>query len=139
VGYCSDITRVVAVGEPSDQDALKCYEVLRIAQQAGVNAVAPGVSAESVDAAARRVIEDAGFGDRFIHRTGHGIGIEAHEDPYIVKGNETLLKPGHCFSVEPGIYISGRFGLRLEDIVVVTDDGVESLNKADHSIAMIGA
>jgi Xaa-Pro aminopeptidase len=90
-----------------------------------------------VDEAARRVIEDAGLGDRFIHRTGHGIGIEEHEDPYIVKGNETVLQAGHCFSVEPGIYLSGRFGLRLEDIVAVTDDGVESLNNADHSIVLI--
>jgi len=137
VGYCSDITRVVAVGEPSDPDVLKCYEILRLAQQAGVDAVASGASAESVDVAARRVIDDAGFGDRFIHRTGHGIGIEEHEDPYIVKGNETVLEAGHCFSVEPGIYLSGRFGLRLEDIVAVTDSGVESLNTADHSIAIL--
>jgi Xaa-Pro aminopeptidase len=139
VGYCSDITRVVAVGEPTDAAALEYYEVLRRAQQAGVDAVAAGVAAESVDDAARRVIEDAGLGDRFIHRTGHGIGIEEHEDPYIVKGNETVLRPGHCFSVEPGIYLSGRFGLRLEDIVAVTETGVEPLNKADHSIVMIGA
>lgn len=139
VGYCSDITRVVAVGEPEDPEALEYYEVLRVAQRAGVQAVAAGVTAESVDEAARRVIEDAGLGDRFIHRTGHGIGIEEHEDPYIVKGNGNVLEPGHCFSVEPGIYVPGRFGMRLEDIVVVTDDGVESLNNADHSIAMIGA
>lgn len=137
VGYCSDITRVVAVGEPKDKEAVRCYEVLRRAQQAGVDAVVPGVSAESVDAAARRVIEDAGLGDKFIHRTGHGIGIEEHEDPYIVKGNETLLKAGHCFSIEPGIYLSGRFGMRLEDIVAVTDEGVESLNNADHTMIMV--
>ena len=139
VGYCSDITRVIAVGEPADPEALECYEVLRRAQQAGVDAVTAGVTAESVDDAARRVIDAAGLGDRFIHRTGHGIGIEEHEDPYIVKGNETLLQAGHCFSVEPGIYLAGRFGMRLEDIVAVTDDGVESLNKADHSIVLIDA
>ena len=139
IGYCSDITRVVAVGEPADKEAVHCYEVLRRAQQAGVDAVAPGVRAESVDAAARRVIGDAGLGEKFIHRTGHGIGIEEHEDPYIVKGNETLLKAGHCFSIEPGIYLTGRFGMRLEDIVAVTDEGVESLNNADHSMIMIGA
>jgi Xaa-Pro aminopeptidase len=137
VGYCSDITRVIAVGEPAEAEAVDYYDVLRRAQQAGVDAVKPGVTAESVDAAARRVIEEADLGDRFIHRTGHGIGIEEHEDPYIVKGNETVLKPGHCFSVEPGIYISGRFGMRLEDIVVVTDDGVESLNTADHSMVIV--
>jgi Xaa-Pro dipeptidase len=137
VGYCSDITRVVVAGEPSEPLALDYYQVLRRAQKAGVDAIAPGVTAESVDEAARRVIEDAGLGDRFIHRTGHGIGIEEHEDPYIVKGNETVLQAGHCFSVEPGIYLSGRFGLRLEDIVAVTDDGVESLNNADHSIVLI--
>jgi Xaa-Pro aminopeptidase len=137
VGYCSDITRVVSVGEPSDPQVLEYYEVLRLAQQSGVDAVTSGVTAESVDEAARRVIEDAGLGDRFIHRTGHGIGIEEHEDPYIVKGNGTLLEPGHCFSVEPGIYLSGRFGMRLEDIVVVTERGVESLNKADHHLAVI--
>ena len=127
------------MGEPADPEALDCYEVLRRAQQAGVDAVTAGVTAESVDDAARRVIDAAGLGDRFIHRTGHGIGIEEHEDPYIVKGNETLLQAGHCFSVEPGIYLAGRFGMRLEDIVAVTDDGVESLNKADHSIVLIDA
>ncbi len=138
VGYCSDITRTVSVGEPVDPEALDCYEVLRRAQQAGVDAVAPGVTAESVDQAARRVIEEAGLGSRFIHRTGHGIGIEEHEDPYIVKGNDVTLRPGHCFSVEPGIYVSGRFGMRLEDIVVVTDSGCERLNIADHSIVALG-
>ena len=139
VGYCSDITRTVSVGEPADPEALQCYEVLKRAQGAGVEAVAPGVTAESVDEAARRVIVEAGLGDRFIHRTGHGIGIEEHEDPYIVKGNSITLRPGHCFSVEPGIYMSGRFGMRLEDIVVVSDSGCEQLNIADHSIAVLDA
>jgi Xaa-Pro aminopeptidase len=137
VGYCSDITRTVCIGEPEDREALGCYEVLRRAQQAGVDAVSPGVSAESVDEAARRVIDDAGLGSWFIHRTGHGIGIEEHEDPYIVKGNDITLKPGHCFSVEPGIYMPGRFGMRLEDIVVVRDSGCESLNTVDHSIVAL--
>jgi len=139
VGYCSDITRTVAIGEPFDPDILRYYEVLKRAQQAGVDAVKPGVSAESVDIATRNVIEDAGLGEYFIHRTGHGIGIEEHEDPYIVLGNEVILEPGHSFSIEPGIYVSGRFGMRLEDIVVVRDDGAESLNKVDHSMVLLDA
>jgi Xaa-Pro aminopeptidase len=139
VGYCSDITRTVTVGEPSDREVALCYEVLRAAQQAGVEAVAPGVSAQSVDEETRNVIEEAGLGEWFIHRTGHGIGIEEHEDPYIVNGNEVALVPGHCFSVEPGIYLKGRFGMRLEDIVAVTEHGVERFNNADHSLVMLGA
>jgi Xaa-Pro aminopeptidase len=137
VGYCSDITRTVCIGEPADSDVLGCYEVLKRAQQAGVDAVTPGVSAASVDEATRRVIDDAGLGSWFIHRTGHGIGIEEHEDPYIVKGNDITLLPGHCFSVEPGIYMPGRFGMRLEDIVVVSDSGCERLNTADHAIVVL--
>jgi Xaa-Pro aminopeptidase len=137
VGYCSDITRTMCIGEPTDREALDCYEVLRRAQQAGVDAVSPGVSAESVDEATRRVIDDAGLGSWFIHRTGHGIGIEEHEDPYIVKGNGLTLRPGHCFSVEPGIYMPGRFGMRLEDIVVVRDAGCEPLNTVDHSFVAV--
>jgi Xaa-Pro aminopeptidase len=137
VGYCSDITRTVCIGEPADQEVVRCYEVLKRAQQAGVDAVAPGVSAESVDQATRRVIDDAGLGSWFIHRTGHGIGIEEHEDPYIVNGNGVILEPGHCFSVEPGIYMPDRFGMRLEDIVVVTNSGCERLNNADHSMVVL--
>jgi Xaa-Pro aminopeptidase len=129
----------VTVGEPSDPQVARCYEVLRSAQEAGVEAVKPGVTAQSVDEAARRVIEEAGFGEHFIHRTGHGIGIEEHEDPYIVNGNEVLLEAGHCFSVEPGIYLSGRFGMRLEDIVAVTERGFERLNNADHAMVALEA
>jgi Xaa-Pro aminopeptidase len=139
VGYCSDITRTVTVGEPSDPQVGRCYEVLRTAQEAGVDAVRPGVTAQSVDEAARRVIEEAGLGEHFIHRTGHGIGIEEHEDPYIVNGNEVLLEAGHCFSVEPGIYLPGRFGMRLEDIVAVTGNGFERLNNADHAMVALEA
>jgi len=137
VGYCSDITRTVSIGEPADPEVARCYEVLRLAQQSGVEAVAPGVIAQHVDDAARGVIDAAGLGSRFVHRTGHGIGIEEHEDPYIVKGNEIALEPGHCFSVEPGVYFPGRFGMRLEDIVAVTDTGVERLNTADHSMVFV--
>ncbi len=128
-GYSSDITRTFCVGEPPDGFA-DVYTVLARAQDAAVSAVAPGVPAEDVDAAARKVIDAAGYGDAFIHRTGHGIGLEVHEEPYIVAGNAEPLTAGMTFSVEPGIYLRGRFGMRLEDIVAVTDDGVERLNAA---------
>jgi Xaa-Pro aminopeptidase len=136
VGYCSDITRTLVVGEPEDEVS-ECYEVLRMAQAAGVAAARKGVAAEEVDAAARAVIAAAGHGHNFVHRTGHGIGIEEHEDPYLVSGNRTPLATGHAFSVEPGIYLPGRFGMRLEDIVVVGDDGPESLNQADSRLAVV--
>ncbi len=138
VGYCSDITRTVVTGEP-DATVSECYAVLLAAQQAAVAAVAPGVAAEEVDAVARRVIDDAGYGEYFIHRTGHGIGIEEHEDPYLVAGNRTPLAIGHAFSVEPGIYLAGRFGMRLEDIVVVGDDGPDPLNTVDHALVVVDA
>jgi len=136
VAYCSDITRTVVIGEPGPEER-DCYAVLLEAQQAAVAAVRPGVTAAHVDAVARRTIADAGLGDAFIHRTGHGIGIEEHEDPYLVAGNETLLAPGHAFSVEPGIYFPGRFGMRLEDIVVVGEDGAVPLNTVDHGMAVV--
>ncbi len=136
-GYCSDITRTVVTGTPSDEVAAG-YEVLIQAQQAAVAAACAGVTAASVDQVARAVIEDAGYGDLFVHRTGHGIGIEEHEDPYLVVGNDEVLVPGHAFSVEPGIYQPGRFGMRLEDIVVVGSDGKpESLNTADHRLVVV--
>ncbi|HLX87100.1 MAG TPA: M24 family metallopeptidase, partial [Acidimicrobiales bacterium] len=116
-----------------------CYEVLREAQHAGVVAARAGVPAHEVDRAARDVIASAGLGPNFIHRLGHGIGIEEHEDPYLVAGNTTPLVPGHAFSVEPGIYFSGRFGMRLEDIVVVRPDGPEALNTVDHALAVVEA
>jgi len=115
------------------------YAVLHSAQQAAVAAARVGTPCEDVDATARTMIADAGLGPRFIHRTGHGIGVEEHEDPYIVSGNTTPLAPGHAFSVEPGIYVPGRFGLRLEDIVVATDSGPDALNKADHSLVVLDA
>ena len=96
-----------------------------------------GTPCEEVDATARRIIADAGWGEQFIHRTGHGIGIEAHEDPYIVSGNATPLEAGHAFSVEPGIYVAGRFGFRLEDIVVAAADGPDPLNRVDHDLALV--
>jgi Xaa-Pro aminopeptidase len=102
-----------------------------------VDAVRPGVTAASIDEAARAIIRDAGYGEYFVHRTGHGIGAEAHEDPYVVSGNSTPLAPGHAFSVEPGIYLPGRFGLRLEDIVVATAAGPERLNQAPRDLAVV--
>lgn len=126
-GYCSDETRNYVLGavDPAYQDL---HDVLQEAQAAGVAAVRPGVSAASVDAAARSVIDDAGHGHQFIHRTGHGIGVDGHEEPWIIAGNETELVPGMAFSVEPGIYVDGVHGARIEDIVVVTDDGVAPAN-----------
>jgi D-alanyl-D-alanine dipeptidase len=135
-GYCSDTTRTVSVGEPSSQ-AREVHEVVRRAQEAAFHAVRPGIAAEEIDRAARRVIEEAGHGDAFIHRTGHGIGLEEHEEPYIVGGNKQLLEPGMCFSIEPGIYLEDRFGVRIEDIVVVTEDGAKSLNEASRDLAVV--
>jgi Xaa-Pro aminopeptidase len=135
-GYCSDSTRTYAVGH-APEEFTSYYRVLQKAQEAAVSSVRPGVTAESVDAAARSVISDAGFGEQFIHRTGHGIGLETHEEPYIVEGNIEELRAGMAFSVEPGIYLAGRHGARIEDIVVVTTDGVESLNNTTHDLLVI--
>ena len=136
-GYCSDITRTFVVGEPP-ADLVDLYEVLYTAQEEAVRAARVGVPCEAVDAAARSVIAAAGYGDYFIHRTGHGIGLEEHEDPYLVSGNATPLAPGHAFSVEPGIYLPGRCGARIEDIVVATESGPERLNEAPRELAIVG-
>ncbi|TKG72365.1 M24 family metallopeptidase [Prauserella endophytica] len=136
-GYNSDSTRTYAVGEPRDADVAETYAVLRRAQQAAVEAVCPGATAQEVDAAARDIITDAGYGEYFIHRTGHGIGLDVHEEPYIVGGNDLPLEPGMAFSVEPGIYQAGRWGARIEDIVVVTSAGAESLNKRPHELVVL--
>jgi Xaa-Pro aminopeptidase len=125
--YCSDTTRTAFVGEPP-ADFAAMYEVLRMAQAAACAAVAPGVLARDVDRAARRIIDEAGYGDAFMHRTGHGIGLETHEEPYIVESNDEPLLAGHAFSIEPGIYIADQWGARIEDIVVCTDAGGERLN-----------
>jgi D-alanyl-D-alanine dipeptidase len=135
-GYCSDITRTVVVGEP-EPELERVHAIVRAAQEAGVRAVRPGVPCEAVDAAARAVIEEAGYGAAFVHRTGHGIGLDVHEPPYIVAGNRTPLEPGMTFSVEPGIYLAGRFGVRIEDIVAVTPDGVERLDQAPRGLARV--
>ncbi len=136
IGYCSDITRCVHLGDPSVEMA-DAYAVLLEAQQAAVAAATVGTPCQEVDATARRIITEAGWGEQFIHRTGHGIGIEEHEDPYIVSGNDTRLEPGHAFSIEPGIYVPGRFGFRLEDIVVAAEPGPDALNNADHDLALL--
>lgn len=135
-GYCSDITRCVVTGTPSDE-ITAAYEVLMTAQAAGMEASTVGASCASVDRAARDVIDEAGLGEHFIHRTGHGIGMDAHEDPYIVEGNDDPVVAGNAFSVEPGIYVAGRWGLRLEDCVVATEDGPLPLNRADHSLVRV--
>jgi Xaa-Pro aminopeptidase len=137
-GYCSDITRCVHLGEPSGE-VRDAYTVLHEAQQAGVAAGVVGVACQDVDRASRRIITDAGYGEHFIHRTGHGIGMEEHEDPYMVEGNASPLEPGHAYSVEPGIYLSGRWGMRLEDIVVATSDGPRPLNHAHHGLVVLDA
>ena len=136
-GYCSDITRMFHVGEPP-AEVRDTYEVLTAAQEAGVQAATIGTPCAEVDAAARRVITDAGLGEYFVHRVGHGIGQEAHEDPYMVAGNPLPLVAGHAFSVEPGIYREGRFGMRLEDIVIATDAGPQRLNNAPRDLAVVG-
>jgi Xaa-Pro aminopeptidase len=139
VGYCSDITRTVVTGEPG-AEVTECYAVLLAAQQAAVASARGGVTAEYVDAVARTLIAEAGLGESFIHRTGHGIGLEEHEDPYLVAGNTTELAPGHAFSIEPGIYMAGRYGMRLEDIVVIAEDGSpRALNAVDHSLVVVEA
>jgi len=130
-GYVSDQTRtVVFAGEPPDEFET-VHEVVREAQSAGVAAVDPGVTTGAVDRAVREVVEDAGYGDRFVHRTGHGVGLDVHEAPNVAAGGETELEPGMVFSVEPGVYLPDRFGVRIEDLVVVTADGAERLNHTD--------
>jgi Xaa-Pro aminopeptidase len=134
--YCSDITRCVHIGEPPS-DIAEAYEVLFTSQAAGVAAGLIGSSCAGVDAASRGVIDAAGYGEWFVHRTGHGIGMEAHEDPYMVAGNETPIAVGHAYSVEPGIYIPGKWGMRLEDIVVASESGPMPVNHANHQLVVL--
>jgi Xaa-Pro aminopeptidase len=133
-GYRSDCTRTYVVGGAAPVEVAEWYAVLHAAQAAGTAAVRPGVTAEQIDAATRAVIDDAGWGEHFIHRTGHGIGLDTHEAPYLVAGNDLPLEPGMAFSVEPGIYLPGRHGARIEDIVVCTDDGVRALNEGPREL-----
>jgi Xaa-Pro aminopeptidase len=134
--YGSDTSRTVFVGEVPREFAL-LYDVLKQAQLAACTAVVPGVTAHEVDRAARHLIAEGGYGDAFIHRTGHGIGLEIHEEPYIVTGNLEPLRPGDAFSIEPGIYIPGQWGARIEDIVVCTEDGSEVLNRSSRDLISV--
>lgn len=135
-GYFSDTTRTVVVGAPPPGFE-RVYDAVREAQTAACDAVAPGVQAQDIDGIARGIIDAAGFGERFIHRTGHGIGLEVHEPPYLVEGSEWTLEPGTTFSIEPGIYLEGAFGVRIEDIVAVTVDGVERLNRSTRELQIV--
>jgi Xaa-Pro aminopeptidase len=141
-GYGSDITRTLWVtgGDPAkgpDERFRHLFNVLHAAQAAGRAAVRPGVACEAVDAAARRSIEAEGYGEAFFHRTGHGIGLEGHEEPYIIAGNSEPLRPGMAFSVEPGIYFPGEYGARIEDIVVCGPDGPVELNEAPRELYVV--
>jgi Xaa-Pro aminopeptidase len=135
-GYCSDSTRTYAVGEPPT-GFRELYEVLRQAQYAQVEAVRPGITAEELDAVGRDRIAAAGYGEHFLHRSGHGIGLRTHEEPYIVGGSTRPLEPGMVFSIEPGIYLPGRFGARIEDIAVCTEDGGERLNLTTRDLVVL--
>jgi Xaa-Pro aminopeptidase len=135
-GYGSDTSRTVHVGEPTEEER-DVHEIVRCAEQAGFEAVRPGVACQEIDRAARAVIADAGYGEQFIHRTGHGIGVTTHEPPYMVEGEQQPLQPGMCFSIEPGIYLAGRFGVRIEDIVTCTEDGGRRFNHTPREIRIV--
>lgn len=141
-GYGSDITRMLWVtgGDPAfgpSPEFLAIFDLVRRANEAATAAVRPGVACAALDAVARKIIRDGGHGDGFIHRLGHGIGLDAHEDPYLVAGNAEALEAGHAFSIEPGVYLAGRFGVRIEDIVVCTADGPDVLNRASHDLMVV--
>lgn len=135
-GYQSDVTRTVFVGEP-DQVFRSVYDIVLRANQATLDAVRPGLPLQELDRTARKVIGEAGFGDAFIHRVGHGLGLEVHEEPYLVEGNTLPLQAGMVFSDEPGIYLEGRFGVRIEDTVVCTGEGGKRLNHATRELVMM--
>jgi D-alanyl-D-alanine dipeptidase len=135
-GYGSDTTRTVSVGEPRPQ-VREVHEVVRQAQQSAFEAVQPGIPCQEIDRVARAVITKAGYGEHFIHRTGHGIGVTTHEPPYLIEGEAQVLQPGMCFSIEPGIYLAGRFGVRIEDIVTVTANAGRRLNNTDRDLRVV--
>lgn len=135
--YCSDMTRTFFFGEPDDEQR-RVYETVKRANEAGRAAVRPGARFCDIDAAARRIIEDAGYGPRFTHRLGHQIGLDVHEPGDVSSANEATAQPGMCFSIEPGIYLPGRFGVRIEDLVIVTDDGCEVLNSYPRELDILG-
>lgn len=135
--YCSDTTRTFIIGEP-DAEQRRVYDVVLEAQKAGEAAVVPGATGQDVDRAARRVIEDAGYGEYFLNRVGHGVGIAIHEEPYMIEGNDVPLAPGNVFSVEPGIYIAGKYGVRIENLILVGDDGRgEPLNRFTRDLIVL--
>ncbi|MEV7182981.1 aminopeptidase P family protein [Kitasatospora sp. NPDC093102] len=136
-GYGSDTTRTVHVGPDVPDEVRKVHELVRQAQQAAFEAVRPGVACQEIDRIARRVITEGGYGEYFIHRTGHGIGTTTHEPPYLVEGEERPLVPGMCFSIEPGVYLPGRFGVRIEDIVTVTPAGGRRFNNTPHELGIV--
>ena len=136
-GYCSDITRTI-VCKRATKEIQAVHEIVNSAQEKAVQAAGPGVAARTVDRSAREEIAGKGYGERFIHRTGHGIGLEVHEEPYITEGNDLELGEGMAFSVEPGIYLPGKFGVRIEDIVVVTQTGAKRLNHCSHALQVVG-
>jgi Xaa-Pro dipeptidase len=131
--YYSDTTRTIFIGNAPNKYK-SVYEIVKKANQLGINAVKPGIKACEVDYAARKYIADNGYGDYFIHRTGHGVGLDIHEVPYITEMSDTILKPGMVFSIEPGIYLEGKFGIRIEDLVMVTENGVEVLNQSSKNL-----
>jgi Xaa-Pro aminopeptidase len=135
-GYGSDTTRTVHVGQPSAL-AVEIHDLVRTAQQAAFDAVRPGIPCQEIDRVARRIITDAGYGPQFLHRTGHGIGLSTHEPPYIVEGETQPLVPGMCFSIEPGVYLQGQFGVRIEDIVTVTETGGRRFNESHREMAIV--
>ncbi|WP_405014713.1 M24 family metallopeptidase [Kitasatospora sp. NBC_01539] len=137
-GYGSDTTRTVHVGEDVPAEVREVHDVVRRAQQKAFEAVRPGIECQEVDRVARAVITEAGYGDYFIHRTGHGIGLTTHEPPYMVEGERQVLVPGMCFSIEPGVYLPGRFGVRIEDIVTVTATGGRRFNNTPHDLGIVG-
>ena len=132
----SDITRTVFFGSATDEQK-KVYDIVRRANAAGKAAVRPGVKLSDIDRAARGVIEQAGYGPYFLHRTGHGLGLEVHEPPDVSTASAAIAKPGMVFSVEPGVYLAGKFGVRVEDLVLVTDDGCEVLNELDRDFMIV--
>ncbi len=136
-GYYSDVTRTVHVGEPSDEFR-RVYDIVYSANQATLDAVRPGVPCEALDEVARDLIAGEGYGAAFLHRVGHGLGLDVHEEPYLVAGNDLPLRPGMVFSDEPGIYLEGRFGVRIEDAVICTDTGGERLNNATRELTIVG-
>lgn len=135
-GYCSDSTRMYSIGVP-ESHYLEKYAVLKAAQQAQLDAAAPGMTPEALDEVGRSILRDAGLGDHFIHRTGHGIGLETHEDPYIVEGNVSPLVPGNAFSIEPGFYFDGKYGARIEDIVTCNENGIANTNNSTRDFVVV--